>query len=113
MERLLTTFVALVAILSFSIAGLAYEDSHHVMSYTGQVISVDRDHRVIIVSGKEGEMTFEVSKTMVRRVEPQENVRVNYVDRDGRMVASSVRVVGPRISERERDHQYGNEGNRW
>ena len=59
--------------------------------FTGKVISVNSADKTIVVKGKEGEKTFDVSKvTMSGTVKPGDPVYVTYTEKEGKMVASSV-----------------------
>ena len=96
-------FIAFVVALGLATLGLAHvsfaagqaENMEHNMAYTGQVISYDYTHNMMIVKGKEGEKTFDATNAiMAQMVKPKEDVLVRYHESDGKMVASSVKVIG-------------------
>jgi phage baseplate assembly protein gpV len=63
-------------------------------SYRGHVTSYDQATNTLIVNGKVGDKRFDVSQATVNRVlQSNETVRVKYTEKDGLMVASSVRVL--------------------
>ena len=64
-------------------------------SYRGHVISYDQATNTLVVSGKEGEKSFDISNAHVSSMlQPNELVTVRYSEKEGSMVASSVRVRG-------------------
>lgn len=71
-------------------------------TYGGRVVSYDETGHRLVVSGKEGDKTFDVSRaTMKGTVRPDETVAVRYTEKDGRMVASSVTAAGAGVSRNE------------
>ncbi len=66
------------------------------MSYTGEVTKVDAMGKSIVVKGKKGEMTFDVGMAKWRtyksmdEVKQGDTVTVRYMEKDGKMMASSV-----------------------
>ena len=103
MARLSSMLVALVVALSIATLGLAHvsfaagqaEKMEHNMHYTGHVISYDYTNNIMVVKGKEGEKTFDATNAiMAQMVKPKEDVLVRYHESDGKMVASSVKVIG-------------------
>jgi hypothetical protein len=112
MKTLFILIVAAVLALSLSTAGFAQEQKAAVgnqqttvsekkmepkekaMRFTGEVTAVNTTDKTIVVKGKEGEKTFDVSKaTMKGEVKPEHTVHVTYMEKEGKMVASSVSGV--------------------
>jgi hypothetical protein len=109
MKRLLIFFVGLMMIFGFSMIGFAQtkntpvgnqkpvaaekkeEGAAKMMTFTGKVVTVNTSDKTIVVKGKEGEETFDVSK-VTETVQPGQTVRVAYRTGNGKMVASSVRT---------------------
>lgn len=62
-----------------------------VMKFRGKVTNMDMTAKIMTVSGKKGDMTFDVS-TAKMKVEPKagDRVKVRYIEQDGKMVASWV-----------------------
>jgi hypothetical protein len=109
MKSLLTLLVTALVVLTFSAAGFAQaqntaggsqqppivqkkvEPTVKAMTFTGEVTAVNTSNKTIVVKGKEGEKTFDVSKaTMGSAVKPGQTVSVTYTEKEGKMVASSV-----------------------
>ena len=64
------------------------------MTYSGTVVSINTTDHILIVKGKEGEKTFDVSNaTTLGSVKPGHSVRVVCAEKNGKMVASSVRLI--------------------
>jgi phage baseplate assembly protein gpV len=113
MEKLLALIAAVLVMFAFSAVGFAQAQNsaagtqqgqtmpeksmdRKVMTYMGEVTTVDQTAHTIVVKGKEGEKTFDVSKAMMKgKVEPNHYVTVKYTEADGKMVASSVHVTAP------------------
>ncbi len=99
MKSLFTLLVAVVIALSFSVAGFAATEksvgTDHMttmgqdMVYSGKVVSVNDTDHTIVVKGKDGDKTFDVSKVN-EKVLPGHDVSVTYRDENGKMIASSV-----------------------
>jgi hypothetical protein len=115
MTRLFTIAVAMVLVFGFSV--VSFGDMrpnegmrhHDMFSYSGHVASYDRGHAVLVVNGREGTKVFDVSRAnMPGRIGRREDVVVNYAERHGRMVASSVTPMHQRLSGDER-RSYGRE----
>jgi len=103
MARLSMALAALVVALGVATLGLSHmsfaagqaENMEHHMQYTGRVISFNYTNDTLVVKGKEGDKTFDATDAiMAQMVQPKENVLVRYHDSNGKMVASSVKVVG-------------------
>jgi uncharacterized protein YxeA len=61
------------------------------MTFTGKVTNLDTAASTMIVKGKKGDMTFDVSGAkMKEKVKAGSNVTVRYMEKDGKMMASSV-----------------------
>ena len=61
------------------------------MTFKGKVTNMDTAVKMMTVNGKKGDMTFDVS-TAKMKVEPKagDKVKVKYMEKDGKMVASWV-----------------------
>jgi phage baseplate assembly protein gpV len=71
-------------------------------SYKGKVVSYDETGHMIVVNGRQGDKTFDVSNAKISgTVRPDENVTVRYTERDGKMTASTVMVAGSNVSSNE------------
>ncbi len=69
------------------------EPMEKTMTYSGTVVSVNTTDHTLIVKGKGGEKTFDVSKvTTLDTVKPGHTIQVVYAEKNGKMVASSVSV---------------------
>ena len=111
MKSLFAFLVATLMVLSFSLAGFAadnamtggsgrgqtgasekkMESMEKTMTYSGKVVSLNAKDHTLIVKGKEGEKTFDVSKvTSLESVKPGSAVQVVYAESNGKMVASTV-----------------------
>ena len=113
--RLSMVFVALVVTLT--LVGLVQVQTgnaalwHH--SYKGQVTSYDKAGNTIVINGKEGEKTFDLSRAKVDgTIRRNETAEVKYDEKGGQMVASSVKVLEPRAGMERTDRGYGTEMDR-
>jgi hypothetical protein len=119
MKSLFALFVAVVMILGFSMAGLAQaqntgsqkapmvekkaEPTEKALTFTGKVVAVNPADKVIVVKGKEGEKTFDVSD-VPEAFHSGQTVHVTYRVESGKMVVLSVKsgmktaTAGPRYS---------------
>ena len=63
--------------------------------YRGEVTGMDTAAKTLTVKGKKGDMTFDVTNAKMK-AEPKagDKVMVKYVEKDGKMIASSVIVKG-------------------
>jgi|WetSurMetagenome_2_1015567.scaffolds.fasta_scaffold75561_3 hypothetical protein len=61
------------------------------MMFTGKVTNMDSAEKMMTAKGKKGDMTFDVSSATMK-VEPKagDMVTVKYMEKDGKMMASSV-----------------------
>jgi len=118
MEKLLVILVAILMMLGFSMVGFASDQGtmgsqeqsmpekkmdhkEMGMTYRGEVASIDETAHTLVVKGKEGEKTFDVSQaTMKGKVEPEHWVMVKYTDVNGKLVASFVRAVWHKASSK-------------
>ncbi len=66
---------------------------HKGMMFRGEVTKVDMAAKMLTVKGKKGDMDFDISGAKMKR-EPMagDKVRVKYMEQDGKMMASSVRM---------------------
>ena len=125
MRSLFTLLVAILMVVGFSSAGFAenamtggsstsqtaatgkkMESMEKTMTYSGKVVSINTTDHTLIVKGKEGEKTFDVSKvTTLGTVKPGNDVQVVYAEKNGKMVASSV-SAGVKTSMNEPAYGY-------
>ncbi|MCX5844716.1 MAG: hypothetical protein NT022_13410 [Deltaproteobacteria bacterium] len=63
------------------------------MMFTGKVTNMDTAEKMMTAKGKKGDMTFDVSSATMK-VEPKagDMVTVKYMEKDGKMMASSVNI---------------------
>jgi len=68
---------------------------HKGMMFKGEVANVDMAAKTMTVKGKKGDMDFDISSAKIKR-EPMagDKVSVRYMKKDGKMMASSVRMMG-------------------
>ena len=66
---------------------------HKSMEFKGEVTNMDMAAKMMTVKGKKGDMDFDVSSAKMKR-EPMagDKVSVKYMEKDGKMMASSVRM---------------------
>jgi hypothetical protein len=66
---------------------------HKGMMFKGEVTAMDTAANMMTVKGKKGDMTFDVSSAKMKR-EPMagDKVSVKYMEKDGKMMASSVHM---------------------
>jgi hypothetical protein len=73
---------------------------------TGEVTSVDAKTGMLTVKTKDKDLNLTAesksSKSALEKVKPGDTVRVNYSDRDGKMVATSVKAESKSKSEEKR-----------
>ena len=66
------------------------------MEYVGTIAMIDTMAKGMVVTGRKGEMTFDVSMTKwqpyksMNEVKQGDSVTVRYMEKDGKMMASSV-----------------------
>ena len=115
MKSLFTLLVAVLMVLGFSMVGSAEMTTttsssasstvtgnlgtvqssssttdHDMMSYSGKVVSVNPGDHTMVVSGKEGDRSFDMTG-VTNTVKPGDNVVVTYYnDENGRMIVSSL-----------------------
>ena len=130
MKSLYTFLVAALMVLSFSVAGFAQSASTggqmsssggqmatgtsdhmtnvHTMTYKGKVASVNDTDHTLVVSGKEGDKTFDMSKvTTTGTLTPGSKVKVTYyTDTNGHMVVSSIKGHGLHSMKTSMEHGY-------
>jgi hypothetical protein len=66
---------------------------HKSMMFKGEVTNVDMAAKMMTVKGKKGDMDFDISSAKIKR-EPMagDKVSVKYMEKDGKMMASSVHM---------------------
>ncbi len=114
MKTLFIVFVAVVMVVSFSMAGFANtygagsqavgtEKMEKAMTFTGKVTAINEADKTIVVKGKKGEETFDVSGvTIGGAVKVGHTVHVTYTEKEGKMVASA--VSGTKVSMKHGSH---------
>ena len=61
------------------------------MWFSGKVTAMDTEAKMMTVKGKKGDMTFDVSNAKMKgEAKAGDKVKVNYAEKDGKMMASSV-----------------------
>ncbi len=100
--RLSTIFVALLLALGLIFVQVQVGSAAILHdSYRGTVISYQTG-KTIGVEGKNGVKTFDVANAWTKGdIQPNDHVLVKYSNKDGRMVASSVRVIGTQSAKTE------------
>jgi hypothetical protein len=108
MRTFLSLLVAAFVIVAFSTAGFAQmqnatagkteavgkkmESPEKAMSYTGKVLSINEVDHMLVVKGKEGDRTFDISGVSVDTIKTGQNISVKYTEKSGKMIATSVSV---------------------
>ena len=65
------------------------------MEFKGEVVSMDAAAKTLVAKDKKGEMTFDVATAKMKgEAKAGHKVTVKYMEKDGKMVASSVIVKG-------------------
>ncbi len=107
MEKLFVILAAMLMVVGFSMAGFAKEATVGACnqiernmgqptlgSYTGEVISIDRNAHTVVVKGDYGNRTFDLSKLAMRDIPALRDIAtVEYAKTNGERVASSVMSV--------------------
>ena len=66
---------------------------HKGMMFKGEVANVDMAAKMMTVKGKKGDMTFDVSRAKMKgEAKAGDMVTVKYMEKDGKMMASSVHM---------------------
>jgi hypothetical protein len=79
-------------------------------TYTGRITSMNQAGNRIVVNGAEGDKSFVVSNAMANGgLQANERVTVNYTERDGRLVASSVTMPQPYHLSKELENHFKQE----
>ena len=64
------------------------------MKFHGKVTNMDMAAKMMTVTGKKGDMTFDVSNAKMKgEINVGDKVRVKYMEQDGKMMASAVKVT--------------------
>jgi hypothetical protein len=86
------------------------EPTEKAMVFSGKVVSVNQAGKAIVVKGKGGEKTFDVSNVTIKStVKPGQTIHVTYTHKDGKMVASSVSGV-KKMSVKHENHMTNKQG---
>jgi len=113
MERLMISIVS-VMLVAFSAAGLvqAGETARQTdcggaaeCTYTGWITSINQARDRIIVSGDEGDKSFVLANAAPKGLRQIGRVTVNYTEKDGRLIASSIKPARPyQILKKQEEH---------
>ncbi len=120
MKSLIVIMAALVVAFGFSTVGFAssnqqtgqmgYGHGATELTYTGRITSMNQAGNRIIVNGAEGDKGFVVSNATANGgLQANEMVTVNYTERHGRMVASSVTNSQPHQLSGELENHFRQE----
>jgi hypothetical protein len=105
MKMILVVLVTTLMIVGLSTAGFAQtqstsagqgtvekkmEPAGKAMVFTGKVVSINETDHALVVKGKQGEKTFDVSNVTIGATKPGYTVHVRYTEKDGKLVASSI-----------------------
>ena len=72
------------------------------MKFSGEVTNMDMAMKMMTVKGKKGDMSFDVSGAkMKREMKPGDKVRVRYMEKDGKMMATSVMMAGGKMMKKK------------
>jgi hypothetical protein len=64
------------------------------MKFHGKVTNMDTAAKMMTVTGKKGDMTFDVSNAKIKgEINVGDKVGVKYMEQDGKMAASAVKVI--------------------
>ena len=70
------------------------------MWFSGRVTAMDTAAKMMTVKGKKGDMTFDVSNAKMKgEAKAGDKVKVNYTEKDGKMMASSVTMDRPKTTK--------------
>jgi hypothetical protein len=71
------------------------------MIFTGEVTNMDTAAKMMTVKGKKGDMTFDVSGAKMKgEAKSGDKVTVKYVEKEGKMMASSVTMGGAKTTKK-------------
>jgi hypothetical protein len=103
MVKIPAVFVALLFALSLvgfvQVPTVSAAVLHH--TYEGTVSSYDPSGNTLVVTGKDGERTFDLSNAKIKgNIRDNADVAVRYSDQNGQLVASSVKA-------QDRNREYG------
>ncbi len=71
------------------------------MMFTGEVTTMDTAAKTMTVKGKKGDMTFDVSSAKMKdEAKAGDKVTVKYMEKDGKMMASSVTMGGAKTTKK-------------
>jgi hypothetical protein len=71
------------------------------MMFTGKVTNMDTAAKMMTVKGKKGDMTFDVSSAKMKgEAKAGDKVTVKYMEKDGKMMASSVTMGGTKTTKK-------------
>jgi hypothetical protein len=70
------------------------------MSFSGEVTNMDMMAKMMTVKGKKGEMTFDMTGAKMKgEMKAGDKVTVKYMEKEGKMMASSVMMAGGKKME--------------
>jgi len=71
------------------------------MIFTGEVTNMDTAAKMMTVKGKKGDMTFDVSGVKMKgEAKAGDKVTVKYMEKEGKMMASSVTMGGAKTTKK-------------
>ena len=71
------------------------------MIFTGEVTNMDTAAKIMTVKGKKGDMTFDVSGAKMKgEAKSGDKVTVKYVEKEGKMMTSSVTMGGAKTTKK-------------
>ena len=71
------------------------------MIFTGEVTNMDTAAKMMTVKGKKGDMTFDVSGVKMKgEAKAGDKVTVKYMEKEGKMIASSVTMGGAKTTKK-------------
>jgi hypothetical protein len=120
MKSLIVIMAMLVIALGFSTVGFGNSDQQAGQTgyvcgvtehtYTGQITSMSKTGNRIVVNGTEGDKSFVVSKAAPNGgLQANERVTVNYTEKNGQLVASSVSMPQPYHLSKELENHFREE----
>ncbi|OPY78355.1 MAG: hypothetical protein A4E65_02227 [Syntrophorhabdus sp. PtaU1.Bin153] len=70
--------------------------------FKGTVVSFDAAAKTLVVKGKKGEKTFDVSmaKKMPKGLKAGDKVSLNYVEKDGKLIAGNIDKAGAKLPKK-------------
>jgi Cu/Ag efflux protein CusF len=108
MKKVLLVALAIVISVAFISTVFAQAPSEKkemkakAMSFSGEVTNMDMAAKMMTVKGKDKDMTFDVSGAKIMgEMKAGDKVSVKYMEKDGKMMASSVKMAGGKKMEKK------------